>query len=332
MLIGLSNNDIYQCDVLSPNYQSPSLLYRNRSTPSSIQDIHVINLDGQQQLASDTIINNSPSIGQQVDNSIDDITPSPPDQKELAPMNSSLQSPDPELPPTSSCQQQEEEKEQLPQNPSATSTVSVERGRSFLRRKSVKKSTKKKRSTSNASLDSQDEAWEVLSKTSTKTTVSSTGSSSSKHSTGRPHAPAYAYQEQPHFIITSNAKSVCVILSGFGLKLYEFRTQSLEDDKNPDDTVISTMPISIDGKLGRDLKIKTITNTMIDVKCLSVLLKSGYLVILSLPHLQPIARTPLPQGASKLNEATLTTDGRILLWAGKYDMQEWMYLHSETSL
>jgi hypothetical protein len=215
--------------------------------------MHVINLDGQQQFASETIINDNPSIVQQADNSIDEITPSPSDQKELVPTNSDVQKDDSELPPTSPSQQQEDEKEQPSQKPSSTSAVSVERGRSFLRRKSLKKSTKNKRPTSNASLDSQDEAWEVLSKTSTKTTVSSTGSSSSKHSTGRPHTPVYAYQEQPHFIIASSTKSVCVILSGFGLKLYEFRLQDLDDDKNPDDTVISTMPISIDGKIKQHL-------------------------------------------------------------------------------
>ncbi|KAI8344544.1 hypothetical protein BC941DRAFT_342682 [Chlamydoabsidia padenii] len=194
---------------------------------------------------------------------------------------------------------------QLEQQQPPTTNVSVERGRSFLRRKSLKKkSAKHTRPTSDASLDSQDEAWEALSKTSTKTTVSSTGSNTSKNSTGRHHAPEYTYQEQPHFIIASNTKSVCVILSGFGIKLYEFKLQDLNEDRHPDD----------------------------DVKCLSILLKSNYLIVLSLPHLQPIARIPLPRGASRLNESSLTTDGRILLWTGKYDMQEWMYIHSETSL
>ncbi|KAI8098653.1 uncharacterized protein BX664DRAFT_255467 [Halteromyces radiatus] len=195
----------------------------------------------------------------------------------------------------------------------------MERSKSFLRRKSVKRSAKSTttRPSSNVSIDSQEEAWEALSRTSTTTTTSSTGSNNSKYSSGRRYLPSFDYQyhENPHFVTVTKPQSICVILSGTGIKLFECRLQDLEDGKLQKDTIISTTPIEIDG-----------------LACLSILLQSKQLVILSLPHLQPIAKTSLPENVCRLNEAMFTTEGRVLFWTGQYEMQEWMYLHSETSL
>ncbi|KAI9309704.1 hypothetical protein BJ944DRAFT_153856 [Cunninghamella echinulata] len=119
---------------------------------------------------------------------------------------------------------------------------------------------------------------------------------------GKENVDDYHYQDVPHFMVITYADSVHVLLGGSCMKLYEFRLNDLDNEQQ---------------------------NNLV---CLSLLLESGQILILSLPHLQPIAKSPLPNNVHKLKESILTKDGRILFWTGQYEMQEWMYLHSETSL
>ncbi|CAO3607681.1 unnamed protein product [Cunninghamella blakesleeana] len=302
LFIGLSNGNIYQNDIGSRNNKWDEVqFYRSSKCSKSIQDINIIDLNGNQQNADEFISK---------DHSTSHILPTIHINNESNIKSTESLS--------STTQPKNDRVVDLPKDNQSDQFLSNNNnnnsGVSFLRRKSLKKiSTKSSKAPNESTIDNeQHEAWEELSRTST--VKSNASSTSSMTTVGKDSVDDYLVQDQPHLIIITYLDSVHVILAGVAIKIYEFRLNDLENG-NQNGSIINT-------------KLNHIDNLL----CLSLLLGSGQLLVLSLPHLQPIAKTPLPNNIHKLKESVLTQDGRILFWTGQYEMQEWIYLHSETSL
>ncbi|KAI8062517.1 hypothetical protein BC940DRAFT_308827 [Gongronella butleri] len=183
----------------------------------------------------------------------------------------------------------------------APAPTRAERSKSFLRRKP----TKKKKDDHQGDVAADDQ-WDALTRSSTVTTTSSAGSNASIE---RKAKHEYQPQERPHFVLVASPTSIACLLAGYSVKLYDI------DLPEQDGTLTRITPVQLD-----------------DIACLSVLMSSGNLLLLSLPHLTPVARIPLATNSRKLKEATLTTDGRILSWHGAYEMKEWIYIHSASTI
>lgn len=69
--------------------------------------------------------------------------------------------------------------------------------------------------------------------------------------------------------------------------------------------------------------------TVIDIVCLSLLLSNGKLSLYTLPTLDFLLEMGLPNGVliDRLQEASLSSDGRVVYWSGKYELRQYSFLH-----
>ncbi|KAL0074591.1 hypothetical protein J3Q64DRAFT_1853622 [Phycomyces blakesleeanus] len=122
--------------------------------------------------------------------------------------------------------------------------------------------------------------------------------------------PDYKVQPDPHFIVLVNSNTVRVALSGYQVRLFKTAIDELEGWKTGD-WIIRGQVI--------ELKVGT---------CLSLLLQSGKIVLYSLPTLRPLVYLEPPPRllVDRLHEATLTADGRITLWTGRFELEQYTYM------
>ncbi|KAI9245254.1 hypothetical protein BY458DRAFT_529000 [Sporodiniella umbellata] len=114
----------------------------------------------------------------------------------------------------------------------------------------------------------------------------------------------YRQQDNPHFVICVSSLAVNVYLSGFGIKLFN-----------------------------REFKDSEIVQSQIVQKhsqgvCLFLLLDNGRLLCYSLPKLEPLYGLNLLEKTSlkRLHEASFSEDGRIVVWTGKYEMEQYQFM------
>ncbi|KAI9016352.1 hypothetical protein CLU79DRAFT_706878, partial [Phycomyces nitens] len=122
--------------------------------------------------------------------------------------------------------------------------------------------------------------------------------------------PDYRVQPNPHFIVLVDSTTVRVALSGYQVRLFKACIDELEGWKTGDWIV-----------RGQVVQLKVGT-------CLSLLLQSGKVVLFSLPTLRPLVHLEPPPRLliDRLDEATLTVDGRITLWTGKFELEQYTYM------
>lgn len=205
--------------------------YRSSKCSKSIQDINIIDLNGKQQNANEFI---------GVNHSISYISPTATNVNDPAEPSSSTTQPKNDLVVESPKENQSEQ----PLNNNNS-------GVSFLRRKSLKKtSTKSSKASNETAIDNeQQEAWEQLSRTSTvKSNASSIGSMTT---VGKESVDDYHIQDQPHLVIITYADSVHILLGGITIKLYEFRLNDLENgnQNNNNGLIVSTTLNHIDSNV-----------------------------------------------------------------------------------
>ncbi|CEI89980.1 hypothetical protein RMCBS344292_04316 [Rhizopus microsporus] len=116
----------------------------------------------------------------------------------------------------------------------------------------------------------------------------------------------YRQQDNPHFIICVSAHAVNVYLAGFNVKLYsrEFKEFSIVQSE--------------------------IVQNYTSSSCLSLVCGHGKLLCFSLPKIEPIAELTLPEKTlpKKLIEASLSQDGRVVLWTGQYEIEQYQFMEN----
>lgn len=62
--------------------------------------------------------------------------------------------------------------------------------------------------------------------------------------------------------------------------------------------------------------------------CLCLLFDDGTLSCYSLPKIDPIFESKLPEHvvSKRLPEASLSQDGRIVIWTGQYEMEQYQFM------
>ncbi|KAI9484263.1 MAG: hypothetical protein EXX96DRAFT_537532 [Benjaminiella poitrasii] len=116
----------------------------------------------------------------------------------------------------------------------------------------------------------------------------------------------YRHQENPHMIIFVSINCVNIYLSGFNIKLY-----SKEVIQNQETKIVRGQIVSSN-----------------DSVCLCLLLSDGKLVFYSLPVLDFIFEVNLPSHCllDKLQEASISSDGRIVFWTGAYEIEQYSFI------
>jgi hypothetical protein len=133
----------------------------------------------------------------------------------------------------------------------------------------------------------------------------------------------YKQQESPHFIITVSPHSISVFLSGYNVRLF-FKQLSKETE------VIRSEIIKSNGKWLQEKHSELYSNSLIlESTCLCLLLNNGKLVFYSLPAIEPLLEISLPNNTliDRLQEASLSLDGRVVYWTGKYELEQYSFIH-----
>ncbi|CAO3690059.1 unnamed protein product [Rhizopus stolonifer] len=116
--------------------------------------------------------------------------------------------------------------------------------------------------------------------------------------------PEYRYQDVPHFIVCVSSAAASVYLSGFNVKLFsrEFGDVSI-----------------VQSEIVKKHDMGT---------CLCLLFNDGTLSCYSLPKIEPIFESKLPEHvvSKRLPEASLSQDGRIVIWTGQYEMEQYQFM------
>lgn len=115
----------------------------------------------------------------------------------------------------------------------------------------------------------------------------------------------YRQQEHPHLKICISINSVQVFLSGFNVKLFtrEFPATA--------------------AKIIRGQVVKSHQGV-----CLVLLMDNGKLAFYSLPTLELMLEMGLPNQCllDRLQEASISEDGRVVFWSGKYEMEQFSFI------
>lgn len=134
----------------------------------------------------------------------------------------------------------------------------------------------------------------------------------------------YRQQDNPHFIICVSAHAVNVYLAGFNVKLYsrEFKEFSIVQSE-----IVQNYSKCIKEKEIRERKL---TLNIASSSCLSLVCGHGKLLCFSLPKIEPIAELTLPEKTlpKKLIEASLSQDGRVVLWTGQYEIEQYQFMEN----
>ncbi|KAI8987109.1 hypothetical protein BDB01DRAFT_719971 [Pilobolus umbonatus] len=113
----------------------------------------------------------------------------------------------------------------------------------------------------------------------------------------------YRYQDDPHLIIFVTKTTAQVMLSGYNVKLFskEFR----------DEHILQSQIIFTSKGV-----------------CLCLLFNLGRIGFYSLPLLDMMLETQVPKycSMSRLNEASISSDGRMVTWTGKYEMKQFSFV------
>lgn len=130
----------------------------------------------------------------------------------------------------------------------------------------------------------------------------------------------YKRQESPHFIIGTSDRDISVFLAGVNVRLYH---------KKMNTNIVHSQIIKYSGKQ-HYINIKHNDQcSQIDVVCLSLLLNNGKLSLYTLPSLDFLLEMNVPNQCllDRLQEASLSSDGRIVYWSGKYELEQYSFLH-----
>jgi hypothetical protein len=115
----------------------------------------------------------------------------------------------------------------------------------------------------------------------------------------------YRYQENPHLVVCISSKSINVYLSGYNVKLF-------------------SKEIAKDIKIVRGEIIEAHSGSV----CVCLLLSTGKLAFYGLPNLELMLEMNLPGHCllDRLQEASISRDGRIVFWTGKYEMEQYSFI------
>lgn len=115
----------------------------------------------------------------------------------------------------------------------------------------------------------------------------------------------YRQQEHPHLHVCISTYSVHIFLSGFNVKLFarEFNVNA--------------------AKIVRGQVVHSHQGV-----CLVLLMDNGKLAFYSLPGLEVMLEMSLPNHCllDRLQEASLSEDGRVVFWSGKYEMEQFSFI------
>ncbi|CEP12483.1 hypothetical protein [Parasitella parasitica] len=116
----------------------------------------------------------------------------------------------------------------------------------------------------------------------------------------------YRQQEHPHFSICITDNSIQIFLSGYNVKLF-----AREFAASP--------------KIVRSQVVKSGQQGV----CLVLLMDNGRLAFYTLPTLDLILEMALPNTCllDRLQESSISEDGRVVFWSGKYEMEEFSFIH-----
>ncbi|CAO0796932.1 unnamed protein product [Mucor circinelloides] len=115
----------------------------------------------------------------------------------------------------------------------------------------------------------------------------------------------YRQQEHPHLNVCISTNSVQVFLSGYNVKLFA-REFNVNNAKIIQGQVVSWHQGT----------------------CLVLLMENGKLAFYSLPALELMLEMSLPNHCllDRLQEASLSRDGRVVFWSGKYQMEQFSFI------
>ncbi|KAI8147140.1 hypothetical protein BJV82DRAFT_508679 [Fennellomyces sp. T-0311] len=122
----------------------------------------------------------------------------------------------------------------------------------------------------------------------------------------------YTPQPNPHYLVLVSSKSVATFLSGYNTRLFHIDLQSTPGCTEQD-TILQSQVMSADE----------------GGTCLAIVLLNGNIVFYSLPHLNPLAKVSLPEDLvanRRLDAMSLSADGRIVLWTGAYELEQYLVL------
>lgn len=139
--------------------------------------------------------------------------------------------------------------------------------------------------------------------TNTSSTISSTNITSKRMAAiGKAE---YRHQENPHLIICISSNSINVVLSGYNVKLF-------------------SKEVAKDSKIVRGEIVEAHGGV-----CLCLLLNTGKLAFYALPNLEFMLEMGLPGHCllDRLQEASISRDGRVMFWTGKYEMEQYSFTH-----
>ncbi|KAI8388397.1 uncharacterized protein BYT42DRAFT_491657 [Radiomyces spectabilis] len=115
-------------------------------------------------------------------------------------------------------------------------------------------------------------------------------------------------QPVPHYVVVIYQHLIHVLLSGYNFPLYRFDIRRLDEEPS-DETILCSQITTAEGST-----------------CLSLLLATGRIVLLSLPTLKVIAETTLTHPLTRAHESSITPDGRIMTWTAKYELEQDLFL------
>jgi hypothetical protein len=139
-------------------------------------------------------------------------------------------------------------------------------------------------------------------------TASSAVSSTSTNITSKRMAAIgkaeYRHQENPHLIVCISSKGINIVLSGYNVKLFS--------KEIPKDVTIVRGEI-VEAHSG---------------VCVCLLLSTGKLAFYTLPNLELMLEMSLPGHCllDRLQEASMSRDGRVVFWTGKYEMEQYSFI------
>ncbi|KAI7897520.1 uncharacterized protein BX663DRAFT_533788 [Cokeromyces recurvatus] len=116
----------------------------------------------------------------------------------------------------------------------------------------------------------------------------------------------YRHQENPHLIIFVSTTGINVCLSGCNIKLF-----SKDFNQNTEVKILKG-------------EIVTSNNSV----CLCLLSSNGKLSFYSLPTLETMLEMNLPSNCqlNRLQEASISSDGRIIFWTGAYELEQYSFI------
>ncbi|KAK4514310.1 uncharacterized protein ATC70_001902 [Mucor velutinosus] len=149
----------------------------------------------------------------------------------------------------------------------------------------------------------------ISNSSSVATSATATTSSSNKDMPSKRMAAIgkgeYRQQEHPHLHVCISTYSVHIFLSGFNVKLFarEFNVNA--------------------AKIIRGQVVHSHQGV-----CLVLLMDNGKLAFYSLPALELMLEMSLPNHCllDRLPEASLSKDGRVVFWSGKYEMEQFSFI------